>query len=211
MKSAMPLCVNVLAHGQTLSLSEDQIKLRLKNMFKNKNAIIVFYYYGYARGVKGYVMIDELGFIEDWEVDELFLKSARDASLQMNDFLEMESFVKDVSKRSYWLEQRLMPPLVAEKITEQEDKEKKKLPEWDQYLLILSDHTLTIILGFLFLAAGGCYFLWSRKWRKFVISDGDVPVRLGADYGANVSDPVKFSDTKVSLTEQYENLKNREL
>jgi len=107
MKSAIPLYVNVLAHGQKLSLMEDELKLRLREMFKNRSALVIFYYYGYARSVKGYVLLDELGFIEDWEVDELFLKSARDASVQVEDFPEMESFVTDVSKRSYWLEQRL--------------------------------------------------------------------------------------------------------
>lgn len=211
MKSAIPLYVNVLAHGQKLALMEDELKLRLVEAFKDKNALVVFYFYGYARGVKGYVLIDELGFIEDWEVDELFLKSARDASVQLEHFLEIESFVIDVSKRSYWLEQRLIPPAMAEKNNDQEDNEKKKGRDWDQWLLILTDHTMTLVLAFWVLAAGGWYYLWSRKWRKFVIPDGEVPVRLGAYYGANVSDPIEFSDPKVSLTEQYEKVKNREL
>ena len=211
MKSAIPLCVNVLAHGQKLSLMEDELKQRLREMFKGENALVVFYFYGYARGVKGYVLIDELGFIEDWEANELFLKSGRDASVQVDNFLEMESFVTDVSKRSYWLEQRLMPPVVAEKSNDQENNEKKKGGYWDELLLTITNHSMTIVLAFWVLAAGGWYFLWSRKWRKFVIPDGGVPVRLGADYGANLSDPIEFSDPKVSLTEQHEKLKNREL
>jgi hypothetical protein len=211
MKSAMPLCVNVLEHGQKLSLTEDELKLRLREMFKDKSALVIFYYYGYARGVKGYVLLDELGFIEDWEVNELFLKSARDASVQVEDFLEMESFVTDVSKRSYWLEQRLIPPVVAKKSNDQEANEKKKRGYWDELLLIFTNHTMTIVLAFWVLATGGWYFLWSRKWRKFVIPDGGVPVRLSADYGANVSDPIEFSDPKISLTEQHEKLKSREL
>lgn len=211
MKSAIPLYVNVLANGQKLSLMEEELKMRLRKMFKNRNAMVIFYYYGYARGVKGYVLIDELGFIEDWEVDELFLKSARDASVQVEDFPEMESFVMDVSKRSYWLEQRLIPPVIAKKSNNTEGNEQKRGGNSDDWLLILLDHTLTLFLAFWLLTAAGWYYLWSRKWRKFVIPDGDVPVRLNADYGANVSDAIEFSEPKSSLTEQYEKIKNKEL
>ena len=211
MKSAMPLYVNMLAHGQKLSLTEAQLKLRLGKTFRDKNAFVVFYFYGYARGVKGYVLLDDVGFIEDWEVVELFLKSARDAGANVEDFLELESFIKDISKRSYWLEQRLIPPVLVEKQTDQESGQKKKPTDWDQWLLIFTDHSLSIVLAFFILAAGGWYYLWSHKWRKFVLPDGDVAVRLGADYGANVSDTIKFSDPKVSLAEQFDKLKNREL
>ena len=211
MKSAMPLRISVLRHGQTIALAEDELKQYLSKVFKNETAIVVFYFYGYARGAKGYVLLDGAGFIDDWEVDELFIKSSRDASLQLEDFLELESFITDVSKRSFWIEQRLMPPVVAERSDEEDIKVNKKQAEWDKLSAALTEHSFTLFLAICVLATGGWYYLWSRRWRKFVIADKDVPVRLGADFGATVSDLIEFSDPKVSLTEQYEKLKNREL
>lgn len=211
MKSAMPLSINVLRHGQNLSLTEDDLKLRLLKMSKNKSAIVVFYFYGYARGAKGYVLLEDQGFIEDWEVEELFLKSAKDANILIENFSALERFVTDISKRSYWIEQRLMPPVIAEKSDALKDTKSKQQRDWNAFQLILTEHTMTIILALWVIAAGAWYYLWSRKWRKFVMPDSDVPVRLGADYGATVSDLIEFSDPKASIAEQYEKLKNREL
>jgi hypothetical protein len=211
MKSAMPLYINLMAYGQKLSLNEEDLKVRLRKMLAGRSGLVVFYYYGYVRGVKGYVLLDELGFIEDWEVVELFLKSARDASMQVDDFREMASFVTEVSKRSYWLEQRLIPPVIAEKNNEPKDNTKKNRGIHEQWLLILTDHTMTLVLFLWVLAAAVWYYLWSRKWRKYIILNADVSVRLGANHGANVSDTIEFSDPKVSLTKQYERVKSREL
>jgi hypothetical protein len=211
MKSAMPLNINVLRHGQTIALMDEEFKQRLIKQFKNQTAIVVFYFYGYARGAKGYILLDGAGFIDDWEVDELFIKSSRDASLQLEDFLELESFITDVSKRSFWIEQRLMPPVVAERRDEKEIKVNEKQAEWDKLSKAITEHSFTLFLALCVLASGGWYYLWSRRWRKFIIADRDVPVRLGANFGATVSDLIEFSDPKVSLTEQYEKLKNREL
>ena len=210
-KSVMPIYVNVLAHGQEISLSEKEIKLKLSKIFKGQNAMVVFYYYGYARGVTGYVLLDEQGFIDDWEVDQLFLKSARDASVQVEDFTELETFVREFSKRSFWLEQKLIAPVRVEKETQSEKETQKKKGIWDEWLIFMNEHTMTLVLALSTLAVGAWYFLWSRIWRKYVLPDSYVSVRLGADHGANVSDLVEFSDAKISLAEQYKKLRSREL
>ncbi len=212
MKSALPLYVNVLAHGQKMALSEDDVKSKLSGMFKEKNAMVIFYYYGYSRGVNGYVMLDEQGFIEGWEVDELFLKSARDASLQVGGDAQMESFVREFSKRSFWLEQKLITPVRAEKnLPTNEHGKSNSSGSWDDFMETVRSHSLTLVLAFWALAAGAWYFLWSRKWRKFILPQGEVPTRLGADNGANVSHTIEFSDATVSLTDQYEKAQSREL
>ncbi|MGJ8657397.1 MAG: hypothetical protein ACSHX6_13190 [Akkermansiaceae bacterium] len=212
MKSAMPLYVNVLAHGQNISLTEGDMREAILKMFKGKNALVIFYYYGYARGVKGYVLVEDQGFVENWEVDELFLKSARDASVQVADFAEIETFVTEFSKRSFWLEQELIAPVLAEPTDIKGDgNDKANSGSWDQWLVMLTDHTMTIVFALWTIAAGGWYYLWSRKWRKYVLPKGNLPVRLGADYGANVSSPIEFSNTHISLAEQYEKAKNKDL
>lgn len=212
MKSVMPLYVHVLAYGQKISLSEGEIKRKLSKAYKGQNAMVIIYYYGYARGVTGYVLLDEQGFIEDWEVDQLFLKSARDASVQVEDFTELETFVREFSKRSFWLEQKLIAPVrVVKDDNAKKDTQKKKNGIWDEWLIIMNEHTMTLVLALSTLTAGAWYFLWSRIWRKYVLPDRNVSVRLGADHGANISDLVEFSNAKISLAEQYKKLRGREL
>lgn len=211
MRSAMPLYVNVLSHGQKMLMRDDEIRDALEHQFREKNALVVYYYYGYARGVKGYVLLEDTGIIEGWEVDELFLKSAQDASIQVEKFSEIESFVTEFSKRSYWLEQRLITPVVAVQSDAQEKDEPKKSHALDGFSQTLCDHTLTLTLVLGSLLTGAWYYLWTRKWRNYVIPNGDVPVRLGAEHGAYISDTLEFSDPKNSLTDQHERIKNKEL
>ncbi len=211
MKSALPLCLCVLGNKQKLSLTAVELKLRLLKMFENQtSAIIIFYSYGFARGMKGYILLDEHGFIEDWEVDELFIKSSKDASIQVEEFAELETLMKDISKRSYWIEQKLMPPVIAKKSDFKDTKSSHAKSEWAKMLEPLAEYTMTFALAFVVSAAGALFYLWSNKWRKYVIPDADVPVRLGANYGATVCDTIEFSDPKISLIEQHYKLKETE-
>jgi len=205
--------VNVLSAGQELGLSEGDLRERLARQLEGRNVIVIVYFHGKARDAKGYVWLANQGFVENWEVDELFLKSARAASEYVGDGSELESYVKDVAKRSFWIEQQLLPHIVEEKEEEQSEKvevsESEGLGEvlWGWIL----GNTLTLVLCFWVLAAGCWYFLWSRKWRKYVLPSGEVPVRLGAEHGAQLSDVVEYHDPKISLTEQYTRAKEREL
>lgn len=212
MKSAMPLYVNVLAYGQKIAVNESEVKGLLSEVFYGKNALVVIYYLGHARGAHGYVILDGQGFVEDWEVDELFLRSAQDASLQVGKHEEILSFVTEFSKRSFWLEQRLITPVMAEKdVSVQEDEESKQHGKLTEFLSLIHDHSLSLFLFLFVLLIAGRYYLWSTRWRKYVMPDVDIAMRQGAKYGANVSDSIDFSDPKISLSDQYEKIKNREL
>lgn len=212
MKSAIPLYVIVFPYGQDIPLNEAEQREQLLKMFEGKNAFIIFYYYGYARGVKGYVLLNEQGVIKNWEVDELFLKSSRDASLQIGAFAQMKTFVSEFSKRSFWLEQELIPPLPPEKnSSENAVISESKSSVSSKGMQVLIDHQMTLALVFLTMITGGWYYFWSRRWRKYTLVQSNVSVRLGADYGANVSHCVDFSGANISLSKQYEETTNREL
>ncbi len=208
MNSAMPIHLNVLYDGQKIPFTEDEMRHKLGTLFKDKNALVIFYHYGDARGTKGYVLLDRQGFVDGWEVDELFLKSARDASIQIDNFTEMESFVSDFSKRSFWLEQKLMPPVAAKKRNNQLI-EQKENSQWETTTQLLLDHKMKLLLALLPFILGVFYYLWSRRWSKYTLHCNDVPVRLGADYGANVSETIEFSNPNTSLANQYEKTKNK--
>jgi len=209
MKSALPLYIHVLSHDQELLMEEYEIKSSLKHQFREKNALVVFYFYGYAPGAKGYVIIDGEDPGDDWEVNELFHKSAQDASVEAERAAEFESFIRELSKRSYWLEQRLMPPVTAEKNTDSNNS--NNLSYWSNWVTTLQEQSSSLIIITFPLLAGAFYFTWSRKWRKYVLPSTTISERHGARYGANVSNPIEFSDPAISLTEQYEKIKSKEL
>ncbi len=210
MKSAFPLYINILNTGQQLPLIRAQIKPRLNHAFKNRNALVMFYHMNDPRNVDGYLCLDEKGVIENWEVDELYIKSARDASIHINSFDQLEHFVRDLSKRSYWLEQKLMPPVLADN-SNNSDLSSKTHSHWNKWFTILSDHIIALSLAIFTILIGLWYFLWSRKWRKFVIPDQKTPLRFGAHHGANISNVIEFSDPRASLSEQYKKIKNNDL
>ena len=87
----------------------------------------------------------------------------------------------------------------------------KQHHEWSASIQILKDYQTTIILTIFAVLAVAWYYFWSRNWRKYRLTHRDVPHRLGADHGAHVSICIEYSDTQLSVSEQYEKAKNKEI
>ena len=124
----------------------------------------------------------------------------------------MEHFLKEFSKRSFWLEKKLIIPQITDHPDDRSTATRQETaPKANSLGATLAENIFTLILMTCVLSLGLWYFLWSTKWRKYVLPLQNPATRLGAEYGANVSNFIEFSNPKSSLNEQYETFKDREL
>ncbi len=219
-KSQIPMTVFLFTEEHSLALKEDQLEERLTSFFQKNNALVTFYYHNEALRSTGHLIIadqtkdqTERQIIKNWEVDEMFLKTARDASVPVDKFSQIEIYVTELSKRSYWIEQKyIASPLPQGNLADLDGPAPvKPLTNLEHLSLFIEAHLLTIVGLALTITAITWYYLWAKKWRKYVLPVKHMPRRLGAEFGANVSTPLEFSDVKLSLAEQREKARNRDL
>ena len=213
-KSKIPIMLFLFKQNQESPLTESTIHTRLNKIFVDKDQLLVFYYYGNALKSNGHLLLkdeDEL-LTNNWEVNEMFLKSARDASVPVDHFDQLESYVKELSKRSFWIESKFTKNLLIEETPIEQPSVKKEADTIPKYIqTILNEYFLSILTGFIVITAGAWYYLWNRKWRQYVLPLKEMPRRLGAEHGATISTPLEFSDVKVSLSDQRSKARSKDL
>jgi len=213
-KSKIPIMLFLFKQNQEIPLTESTIHTRLNKIFVDKDQLLVFYYYGNALKSNGHLLLkdeDEL-LTNNWEIDEMFLKSARDASVLSDNFDQLESYVRELSKRSFWIESKFTKILPTEETPIEQPSVKKKTDTKLKYIqTLLNEYFLSILAGFIVIIVGIWYYLWNRKWRKYVLPLKEMPRRLGAEYGATISTPLEFSDVKVSLSDQRSKARSKDL
>lgn len=219
-KSQISMTVFVFKQEHSLALKENQIEATLNSLYEKQNALVIFYYHNEALRSAGYlIMADQTKnettgkIIKNWEVDEMFLKTARDASVPVDKFAQLEIYIKELSKRSFWIEQKFISPPLPQGTLEALNGPApvKPLTNLENIAKFIDQNLLKIIGLILAIGAIIWYYLWSKKWKKYVLPIKNMPRRLGAEFGANISTPLEFSDVKASLAEQREKARNREL
>jgi len=213
-RSQIPITLFLFKQTQEISLTELKLKNRLNKIFTSGNHILVFYFYSEPLRSNGHLLLEnsEESNSADWEVDEMFLKSSRDASVEVESFDQLQSYLQELSKRSFWVESKFITsPPQTEDIAIDSPTKQQTPKQSNQILGFLNTHILSLIAALAVIIIGIWFYLWSRRWRKFVLPLKEMPHRLGADYGATVSEPLEFSDVKVSLSDQRGKARNNSL
>ena len=214
-KSKIPITLFLFKQNQKISLTKSKFTNHINKIFPTGNHLLIYYYYGEPLNSTGYLLLedDQETIVSNWETDEMFLKSSRDASVEIEKIDQLQSYLRELSKRSFWVESKFIPSnLTSNKKTSTEviDAEQKATGQSNQTFHFISQHFISIIAAIALVIAGVWFYLWSR-WRKYVLPLKDMPRRLGADFGATVSTPLEFSDVKVSLSDQRGKANNKSL
>jgi len=127
--SKIPITLFLFKNEQTIPLTESKIHTRLSKIFAEKNRLLVYYYYGNALNSKGHLLLADADnlIIQSWEVDEMFLKSARDASIPVDYFEQLATYIKELSKRSFWIESKFIKTPISNETTNLNDVVIKKI------------------------------------------------------------------------------------
>ena len=221
-ESALPIYLYVFGAGQE-ALGHTP-KMVYESRFQQQRAVVIFYFYGDARSALGYVHGGKDGEADPYEVAELFRKSGRAASQSIerkphSASEEMRFFVSDVSRRIFWIENKLIhPDIQVQKVEETAESPQKSTmlgAGGDFFRELQSDPEMKrvwyALLGVVLLCVAlVARFIYKRK-KLYRFPEPACSVRLGAENGAEVSELIEFSSVKTSLDDQRISLKDSDL
>ena len=221
------LPIHLFIFGADQQLVNMDAKVAGEEFLKTPNSTLMYYFIGDARATTGYVKTKKLQelpgsddgdkepkpLLDPFLVQTMFTKAGIHASTLDEDPTEsLYTTVAEVSKRMYWIEQKLGLVIPSEPLMEEIqdvvsaeadepstiDKVWEQLGGNKQSLLYLGSGILIALL----LIISAVVIIIYRRIRKYQFPDYNDSIRLAAKYGAGVSEVLAFKDARVSISDQ---------
>jgi len=198
-----------------------------------RNTALMYYFMGDARATSGYVNggVDEEGesLLDAYQVKNMYTKAGiYAAGLNQGRVEDLCATVTEVSRRMYWIEQELglTTPLDIDAYEQEVAEVKVKKPSrLTKYWGTLKDsigkyvggdaRAVFVVVAILsLLVVVSCFKVFKAIYirvNQVTFPEYNGPTRLGADYGAGVSEIIEFKDARISLSEQKRKLRSDEI